>query len=331
MLTENGKSGEPILIRPMESNEAELRDNLAYLAYREWAQTRNLPEMADRGRYGRFQRADCRMMPEQNRFLFCNGLLASTVTIYLWPVRMAGREVLAGLIGNVATHPDYRGRGYVRMLMDDAKVFMREKGVGVSWLYGALKVYGSSGYEPFEGYGIISGRNFNQLGKEVEIAPLDMGKDLDEVVRIHDDWNRDVTGPVIRFVRDWSSRILAKCVRGWDCFHVVRKKGAVIGYGQILPQNTVGEVGAIDATFAPDVLCALATISENFLQFGFCCAKLESALRKAAKNVEKRTSTYGLWLLINGEKLGLCEPSGNKEMFDFLKKNEFVYYPSDRF
>ena len=43
-------------------------------------------------------------------------------------------------------HPDYRGRGYVRSMLDCVHAWLSHESVPFSVLFGNPKIYGSSGY-----------------------------------------------------------------------------------------------------------------------------------------------------------------------------------------
>ena len=321
-----------ILIRPMRSGEEAARDELCYLSYKEYAESKKAPMFADRNRYGHLCRADHRMKPENTRLLFCDGVLASSITVYIWPVRMAGREVLAGLIGSVATHPDYRKRGYVRMLMEDVKYFMHGAGIAVSWLYGAEKVYGPSGYEPFKEYAVFTAASLGSVPIGISVRPLELERDLNAVMCMYDSWNADNTGPVVRVEEDWRRRVLGnRYFAGFDRFKVVEAVGKIIGYGQVLDGCKISEFGACATDRAADVLAALASTEKGDIEVCFGDRKTEAALQQCATGLVKRKSNYALWLIVDGPQLGLPAKASNADLLELLKREMFVYYKADNF
>lgn len=321
-----------ILIRPLKHGEEGEWNELCYLSYKEYAESRGMPIFADRNCYGHLYRADHRMKPENTRLLFCDGVLASSVTVYAWPVKMAGKEVIAGLVGSVATRPDYRKRGYVRMLMEDAKYFMHNIGIAVSFLYGSEKVYGSSGYAPFRDYTVFTGTSMGRVPGSISVRPLDLGRDLKKVINIYDSWNADITGPVVRVEDDWRRRVLGNryCI-GFDRFKVVERKGEIIGYGQVLDGLKISEFGAKDEDCAPDVLAALSSTEKGDFEVCFGNRKTELALEERAAGLVRGKSDYGLWLIVDGSQLGLSGKASNSELFEFLKRENFTYYKADNF
>lgn len=61
-------------------------------------------------------------------------------------VRTDAFEFPAGGICEVCVHPDFRGRGYVRLLMKQIHAWLRGQGFCFTILFGKLEVYSSSGY-----------------------------------------------------------------------------------------------------------------------------------------------------------------------------------------
>jgi predicted N-acetyltransferase YhbS len=325
-----------ILIRPMRVDEAPARDELLFLSYREYAVGGNHPELGRRELFGRLQRSDPRMRPEYSYLLFCDGVLAAQLTVFLWPVRIAGRVVTAGLIADVATLPAYRRRGYVRMLLEAARGFLRETGIPLSWLYGADRVYASSGYVSWRGHVTLAADGFGPPPAGMTVRPIDPGQDLAALHGLYEHWNRDQTGPILRSEEDWAGRILAPDAQDlWGGYRAIETAGRVLAYAHLAGDvaGTVTEYGALDDEVASDTLRALAAIcGRGALTFGFAGKRLRQALASAALRVEVRTGgTHGMWLVLDGRSLGLPEPVGIPELFAVLEREEYVYYELDTF
>lgn len=73
--------------------------------------------------------------PEDSWGLYVDGTLTSCLQILPFSLGVAGGELRAGGIANVATAPDWRGRGHAHQLMRTAIEVMRERGEPVSVLY----------------------------------------------------------------------------------------------------------------------------------------------------------------------------------------------------
>jgi len=318
----------------MEASEEKSRDELAYQSYKEYAQGDPNHFLARRGYFGTLARSDPRMKPECNRFLFCDDELASSITVFLWPVRFRGGEILAGLIGSVCTHPDHRRRGYIRMLMEDAKNFMRDEGVTVSWLYGKQSVYGPCGYDTFNNYSILAAEDFPGPETGLTLRPLDLVSDYAAVKEIYETWNAGAFGPTVRLDGDWKDRILAENSSRGGVAHfysVVDSGGRVIAYCHRLSGGNIGEFGALDEKSAARALPVIAREFGGHIQFCFDHAKVENGAKMANAKISRKQEAHGMWLVINGSRLGLPEHASHTELFSLLQKERFTYYSADHF
>lgn len=75
------------------------------------------------------------------------GRIISLVRIFPQVAVMGERKAEIGGIGSVATHPDYRGRGYMRILMNHCLREMEKRGYVFSILGGDRQRYNFWGYE----------------------------------------------------------------------------------------------------------------------------------------------------------------------------------------
>ena len=86
------------------------------------------------------------------RLVRVDGHVAAAVTVFALPMRCVGpagrSRLLAGCVGTVATHPDYRRQGFGRAVLRDALAHMREIGCDVGWLgTGIPAFYRALGWE----------------------------------------------------------------------------------------------------------------------------------------------------------------------------------------
>lgn len=110
--------------------------------------------------------------------IFDSGRLASVVGIYPLRTVIDGTDVLFATTGNVATHPDFTGRGYFTELFTRAMGELDVMDADASRLGGARQRYARFGYEPCGTLHkfTISERNRKALQKEscgIEFYPLD--------------------------------------------------------------------------------------------------------------------------------------------------------------
>lgn len=141
----------------------------------------------------------------------------------VYPLRLKiapGRELSAGGIGAVATHPQYRGRGSMTLLLNAAIAGMQDAGYDVSVLGGDRLRYARFGWE-------VAGRKLEwfvddrivRAGREQGTSPLSMvafdpARHLNAVL---DAWNSDVCGTVhtpasfagIMRRKQWTTQLLS--------------------------------------------------------------------------------------------------------------------------
>ena len=78
---------------------------------------------------------------------FEDGKLVAALGIYPLPAKILGEDFLFSTVGNVATHPDFEGRGYMKSLMAVAMEELKRIGADASRLGGARQRYNRYGYE----------------------------------------------------------------------------------------------------------------------------------------------------------------------------------------
>ena len=80
--------------------------------------------------------------------LWEDGKLCSVVGIYPFDVKIGDAQLKFATTGNVATHPDYEGRGYFTALFELVMKELESGGYDGARLGGARQRYGRFGYEP---------------------------------------------------------------------------------------------------------------------------------------------------------------------------------------
>ena len=77
-----------------------------------------------------------------------DGKLCAALGIYPLPARIAGEEILFSTVGNVVTHPDHVGKGYMTRLVKAAMEELARIGADGSRLGGKRTRYHRYGYDP---------------------------------------------------------------------------------------------------------------------------------------------------------------------------------------
>ena len=110
---------------------------------------------------------------------FDDGRLCAVVGVYPLHTVIDGTPFLFATTGNVATHPDYEGRGLFNTLFTEAIRRVEQMDVDVSRLGGARQRYGRFGYEgcgteiifSFEEKNRI--RCFGNAGEDLIFSPIE--------------------------------------------------------------------------------------------------------------------------------------------------------------
>lgn len=75
--------------------------------------------------------------------------LVSSCAILRRELMFEGQTLSVGLIGSVATAPEFRGRGFARKVLDEACSVLAKKGATIAWLWANdAEVYASMGWRP---------------------------------------------------------------------------------------------------------------------------------------------------------------------------------------
>jgi predicted acetyltransferase len=79
--------------------------------------------------------------------LFLDNKLVSVVGVYPLPTKVLDKEINFCTVGNVATHPDYEGRGYMNTLLNRAMEIVKEEKYDICRLGGDRARYLRFGFE----------------------------------------------------------------------------------------------------------------------------------------------------------------------------------------
>ncbi|MBE5752320.1 MAG: GNAT family N-acetyltransferase [Clostridiales bacterium] len=187
-----------------------------------------------------------------------DGKLVSVIGIYPLPVDIAGERLLFSTVGNIATHPDYEGRGYMTMLINRAMEELDKMGADASRLGGLRQRYNRFGYE-------MSGRVYSfTLEKQVVkkawadkvngVTFTKIARDDLESLRIAQALHAESKIAVLRDSANDYADVYASMVAWQNEPWLAKKDGKVIGYlctkGGAVAENYAYDTDGMQAMLA---------------------------------------------------------------------------------
>ena len=206
--------------------------------------------------------------------LFIDSKLVSVVGVYPLPTRVLGKEINFCTVGNVATHPDYEGQGYMNMLLNRAMEIVKEEKYDACRLGGNRARYMRFGFElcgSNYSYYITTNNtkksllaDYGQNTRVTEILPSDE-KALTFARRVY----HQNKVSVLRNDNDVMYRVMT----AWkNTPYLVSKNDAPIGYFTLTPdKKTVSEAYAESKEAYLDTVVAIS----NYLNGGFSITLFE--------------------------------------------------------
>lgn len=221
--------------------------------------------------WGTIWKNDVNDSPELHRVGVLDGKIVAAVRIADRKMRVGCAVVNLGGIADVATHPDYRSRGFSTACLEDAIRFMEGNDYDLSMLFtGIQPFYRKLGWEVFPTYY----ETYSPLDPEVmlqrpladndlRIEQFTKEQHLSFVSRIHDEFNRLRTGTIVRGV-DHYGGTLHKCHES-EGFLVVLRGEDIVAYvrGGFGETSTVFEYGTSESGRAEGLLFGLRELVQR--------------------------------------------------------------------
>ena len=200
--------------------------------------------------------------------LFIDNKLVSVVGVYPLPTKVLDSEINFCTVGNVATHPDYEGQGYMNILLERAMEIVKEEKYDACRLGGDRARYLRFGFE-------LCGSNYSYYvtQKNVKKSPLSVygqGVSAQKILPTDE--------KALTFVRSVYHNNKVSVIRGdnaemyrvmtaWkNTPYLVSKNDAPIGYFTLSPdKKTVSEAYATDNKSYLDTVVAIS----NYLNDDF--------------------------------------------------------------
>jgi hypothetical protein len=162
------------------------------------------------------------------------GRLVSCVQIFPRMLCVSGLAVPTGGIGSVFTRSEARNSGLAGTLLGCAADAMRERGMELSLLFAArLAFYGRLGWTswPCTRTLLRAPAVLPSPSAQIEVAPFDPARDLEEVVALHAAYSGARLGTVVRDTSGWQSS-LRLAGNPHEEFLVARRRGRAVAYAR---------------------------------------------------------------------------------------------------
>ena len=172
---------------------------------------------------------------EQTRLGLVDGRVVTVVQVFHRTMWLEGQTAKVGAVGNVATAPEHRLKGYARAVLQDAIAYMQEQDYDLSMLFtGKPAVYSRLGWRP-----VPERVTTFALGPDLPASTPgdrarqgDWDRDLEAVAAVYDGYNAGRTGAVLRTLDYWSASRLWLPNEDDGRFLVVERDGRIVAYAR---------------------------------------------------------------------------------------------------
>ena len=202
--------------------------------------------------------------------VFENGKLVSVAGLYPLNVKIGENTLLFATTGNVATHPEYEGRGYFRAIFTEIMKELKKLNVDVARLGGDRQRYANWGYEPAgQSYNILFTENnrikfFKNIGDDIKFKKIERN-DIDSLKFVNE-LSRKSKIFVERSIEDNYRDVYgAICTRHTTPYLAIKHSNPV-GYLSAVANNqhvgssdwgsNILEIRANDAEIFTEMICA---------------------------------------------------------------------------
>ena len=193
--------------------------------------------------------------------LFIDGKLVSVVGVYPLPTRVLDKEINFCTVGNVATHPDYEGRGYMNILLNKAMEIVKEEKYDICRLGGDRARYLRFGFE-------LCGGNYSYYitpknTKKSLLSGYGQNTSVSEIL-LRDETALDFARRIyhqnkVSTIRN-DNDVMYRVMTAWKCTpYLVSKNDTPIGYFTLTPdKKEVLEAYAVNKEAYLDTVVAIS-------------------------------------------------------------------------
>ena len=326
-------------IRPAKVSELEEIAELQHIVFRP-------DEPESPARYLAYAKEDPTYTLDHSRVLEVDGRIVAHLRIWDRTVMVHGVALLAAGIGSLCVHPNYRKRGYAQALMKDTEAYFLQAGYDFGLLF---TIIGTPYYEAQNWITIpLPSFAFDPVDvtrESLDVRPLEIKKDLEAVMHIHQMDGMQYTGSVVRD-RDYWTNGPAR-IRGLFPQWGVVRNDELVAYVNFVPDGD--GVWIKEACALPNENLAYADLAS--LVLNQCKGKLYGSLplRHAfvhtLETMSQSTATWSTYdeMMVKGvnwdtlrEKLGADvvpspKPKSEAEFWPDLFGEDAFYWETDIF
>jgi len=271
---------------------------------------------------------------EHTQLLRVDDVLASSVQITPRKMVVNGREIPFGGIANVATHPDFRKRGYSSRVLKDAIQKMKAWSLPLSLLFTDINpFYERVGFVTLEREAFTAEIQTEPKANE-EVRMFDFYRDMEPVKEIYRQFSSRWNGPMVRDDVYWKNHfsIVNEDLR----FFLVRiKNNSVQAYVRASVGNDIVDIrefgAAEEAPEALDVFAQELLIRVNRPKVRVTAPFGNWFEEMSHFRVERKPDTESMVSILNPEYFGFSKQSQEKMVKKLFPKEKTLYWLTDSF
>jgi predicted acetyltransferase len=269
----------------------------------------------------------------QTRVAEENGQIVAALQIFDRQMWLKGKPVPFAGLGNLAVHPEYRNHFNSAELIKDTLDLLSEFDYPLS----VVLSRDNSFYERF-GFVTMPLIEFSfekfEVSDVVGVRPFDRAKDLERVMAMHTEFNKDRSGPVCRTAANWEAQLN----RQNEVFYVIEREGAVNGYLRGEIKNGVLEIlefcGVKSYAALFRRIMYIVFNEHDFYTAKISLRREEPFFNASYVPARQKHDTRLMWSVLNESKLADMlgiEPSGVQTFIKQLRDFQITFWFADAF